>query len=396
MGQAFPKEKLDTELQAVFEKNELMGMSVILLKEDSIVYEGSFGLADSARQIPVMEQTVYRVASISKTMTAAALMQLWEQGKVDLDADVSQYLGWPLRHPKHPDTPITLRLLMSHRSGIRDGEGYSRFSREMIGKQLDIRELFLSSGAYFTDDLFGDEPPGAFFSYANCAWGLVAGIVEKVSGQRFDVYCRENLFKPLGMTASFNVLDLPDLNDLAVLYRYSEGQWTPQADDYRGEQPEPRVFEGYQLGQNGLIFGPQGSLRSSARDLAAFARMLMNGGTLDGRQVLKASSVDLMLSNHWTFNGENGDTWDAFWQSYGLGVHRLLNRDSADIIFPDRTMAGHPGIAYGLLSDMYFDPATRTGVVFITNGSKQDYEYGPGTAFYRVEEEVFRILFGYL
>lgn len=385
--------QINRQLQTVFDQYELMGMSVILLDQGAIVYEGYFGQADSARQIPVTEQTIYRVASISKTIVATALLQLWEKGKVDLDADVSEYLGWPLQHPLYPDTPITLRMLMSHRSGIRDGEGYGRFSRDMIARRLHIKELFMPNGEYFSDDLFAGQPPGSYFSYTNCAWGLVAGIVEKISGQRFDIYCRENIFKPLDLTASFNVLDLPDLDNLAVLYRYQEGKWTPQADNYAGVPPESRVYPSYQLGQNGLIFGPQGSLRSSARDLAAFAQTLMNGGSLNGRTILQKETIDLMMRNHWTYNGRNGDTWDDFWQSYGLGIHRVLNRDSMDIIFPDRKMFGHPGIAYGLLSDLYFDPETKSGVVFITNGSKQDYAYGEHTAFYDVEEAVFESLY---
>lgn len=299
---------LSQVLKQVFEKNELMGASVMLIADGNIAYQKYFGLADSARQIAIAENTVYRVASISKTIAATALMQLWQQGKVDLDANVDRYLGWPLQHPKFPDAPITLRLLMNHRSGIRDGKGYGVFSKDMIGKKLHLKDLFTPEGAYYTEDLFSERPPGDYFSYANCSWGLVASVIEKVSGLRFDEYCKKNIFEPLGMRASFNVLDLPDLDQLAVLYRYRDGSWVPQADHYQGQKPTPRFFEGYELGQNGLIFGPQGSLRSSAKDLATFALMLMNDGTWQRKSILKKESVDLMTANHWTFENGNGDT----------------------------------------------------------------------------------------
>ena len=388
--------ELREELSEVFEQNQLMGMSVLAIAKGDIAWEGAYGLADSSRQIPVTDNTIYRVASISKSITATALLQLWEQGKVDLDADISQYLGWPLRHPGFPQDTISLLLLMNHRSGIRDGSGYSNFSRDMIDQKLDIRELFLPEGTHFSEDMFSKEAPGDFFSYTNCTWGLIASIIEKVSGERFDVYCRKYIFEPLGMEASFNVLDLQDLDQLAVLYRFRDSTWVAQADDYKGKAPKPRIYDSYQLGQNGLIFGPQGSLRSSARGLATFAFMLMNGGEWQGKQIIKKESVDLMTSNQWTYDGGNGDTWSDFFLSYGLGIHRITNQDSSDIIFPDRKMLGHPGIAYGLLSDLYFDPASQSGIVFITNGSKKGYEYGKNTAFYQVEEDVFETVLPFI
>ena len=395
-NQAFKGEELQEDLMQVFEKNQLMGMSILVMEQGKIVWEGSFGLADSSRQILVSAETIYRVASISKFVTAAALMQLWEQGKVDLDADVSQYLGWPLQHPKFPEDTITLRLLMNHRSGIRDGSGYGKFSRNMISQKLNIKELFLPEGAYFTEDLFSKEAPGEYFSYTNCTWGVIASIIEKVSGERFDQYCRRHIFEPMDMDASFNVLDIQDFDRLAVLYRYKDSTWVAQADDYKGTTPPSRAFESYQLGQNGLIFGPQGSLRSSANDLATFGFMIMNGGQHQDQQILTKESVNLMSADHWTYEEGNGDTWSDFFLSYGLGIHRLTNRDSADIIFPDRKMLGHPGIAYGLLSDLYFDPESQSGIVFITNGSQQEFGYGKNTSFYQVEEDIFEATFPYL
>mgnify|MGYP001794065424 CR=1 FL=1 len=141
----------------------------------------------------------------------------------------------------------------------------------MFSNELDIRQLFVEGEKYYTEDLFANHEPGAFFSYTNCTWGLIASIVERVSGHRFDVYCRENIFKPLAMGASFNVVDIENIDQVAVLYRFQDSTWTVQADDYKGQRPESRVFESYTLGQNGLLFGPLGCLRASANDLAKFA-----------------------------------------------------------------------------------------------------------------------------
>jgi CubicO group peptidase (beta-lactamase class C family) len=382
--------------QEVFEKNELMGMSVLLIYNGKTEWEGYFGMADSMRQIPVSEKTMYRIASISKMFAATALLQLWEAGKVDLDTDVSLYLDWPLQHPEHKDIPITLRHLMSHRSSIRDCNAYYDFSSHMIPEKLDIQKLFLPGEKYFADDLFAEQAPGAYFSYTNCTWGLVATIVEKISGERFDNYCRRHILQPLGMQADFNVAEIKALDDIAVLYRFKDGKWTPQADDYQGMRPGSRAFEGYQPGQNGLVFGPQGSLRSSAQDLAIFAKMLMNDGTWNGHKILKRETVDTMLANQWTYNGNNGNTGGSLFHSYGFAIHRTLIQGSSDMVFPERKMLGHPGDAYGLLSGIYFDKKSKTGIIFITNGGKNISAKGLKTAFNRVEEDVYATAYKFL
>lgn len=387
---------LDQALAGILDTQQLMGLSVVLLANNGVVWEGNWGWANHEQRIPVSNQTVYRIASISKTVTAVALLQLAEQGKVDLQADVSLYLGWPLRHPAFPDSMITLDHLLSHRSGIRDGAAYNRFSLDMVAGQLDIRQLFEVGGEYFAADLFSGEAPGAYFSYTNCTWGLIASVVERISGERFDEYCRKHIFEPLGMGASFNVLDLPDLDKLAVLYRFSDEQWVAQADDYSKEPPRPRADSLYRPGKNGLLFGPQGSLRSSAADLAIFAQMLMNGGSKGGVQVLQPETVQKMMQRHWEYQEDNGDTWENFFMAYGYGIHHLTNTPRADILFPDRLMSGHPGIAYGLLSDMYFDQASGSGIIFITNGSQREYAYGDSSTFYLPEERVFETVYPYL
>lgn len=392
----FSTELLDRQLDSVFDKNELMGMSALLITDGKVSYRYHHGLADFERKIPITENTVYRVASISKSITAVALLQLWEAGKVDLKTDVSTYLDWKLVHPEHPDIPITLAQLLSHQSGIRDGDGYYSFSKDMVSEKLDIEALFSIDGTYYTEDLFDNQAPGDYFSYTNCTWGIIVSVIENVSGQRFDDYCRQHIFEPLGMRADFNVTEIASIDSLAALYQFEANEWVAQADDYKGVKPETRAYEGYELGKNGLLFGPQGSLRSSADDLACFALMLMNEGTYEENQILKKETAAEMLKSKWLFNGENGDTWENFFLSYGYGMHQTINAPNGDIIFPDRTMVGHPGIAYGLLSDMYFDKKHKSGIVFITNGSKKKYEYGERTSFYQVEEDVFAVVYPFL
>ena len=388
--------QMEQQLQEVYENNQLMGMSILLIADGNIAWEKNYGLANYDTQMPIDSNTLFRVASISKTITATAIMQLVEKGKLNLDRDVSHYLGWTLRNPKYPDDSISLKMLLNHQSSIRDGEGYGQFSSKMIEKRLDIKELFQPEGEYYTDDLFANHAPGNYFSYTNCTWGLIVSILEKVSGMRFDQYCQDNIFELMELQTTFNVKHIKDLNNLGVLYRYKDSTWVAQVDDYKGKQPPSRAFKDYELGQNGLIFGPQGSLRSSARDLGKFAIMLLNKGEYNGQRILSEASVEAMTEQHWTYNDDNGDTWENFFLAYGYGIHHITNKDSSDIIFPDRKMFGHPGIAYGLLSDMYVDPIHKSGIVFITNGSQQSYDYAKNSTFYQVEADVFQVIHPHL
>ncbi len=104
----------------------------------------------------------------------------------------------------------------------------------------------------------------------------------------------------------------------------------------------------------------------------------------------------MMMDRQWTYDGKNGNTGDDFFHSYGLAIHRTLNQNSSDIVFPDRKMVGHLGDAYGLLSGMYFDTKSKTSVILITNGGKQITNKGLQTAFYKVEEDVYASVYKFM
>lgn len=386
---------LRDSLQNVFVQEGLIGLSVVLIANNEIAYEGYFGNAVHEPEEELNRNSVFRIASITKTVVSIALMQLVEQGMIDLDESVSNYLGWELLNPNQPDEVITLRHLLSHTSGIRDGLGYGNFMDDMFVDRLPIRDLFHVEGSYFTDDMFADHSPDEYFSYSNAAWSLVATVIELTSNQRLDHYAKEHIFEPLGMNASFNVTDF-DPEDFATLYRFQNGFWTPQIDYYIKEVPQERAYKGYAPGHNGLLYGPQGNLRIDTKSLTTLAITLMNGGEIDGIRILDSSTVDEMSRTKWQYNGSNGDTWDDFWHSYGLGIHQITHRPGMDVIFPDRTMWGHAGIAYGLLSNMYVDPATKSGVIFITNGSDRPFQIAEESAFYSVEYAVFELLYPFL
>ncbi len=383
---------LASQFKTIYSNNDMMGGSLIVFCENGIVENLSIGKSDVSRNITTTTDTKYRMASISKTITTIALMQLVEQNLLDLDADISTVLGYKVQNPHHPDIPITSRMLLSHTSSIMDGSTYSSFLDATVNQHPipNLSEILTTGGAYYTMGQFDNNPPGSFFNYSNLNYVILGTLVEKVTNLRFDVYCKQKICEPLGIDASFNVNDLTDIDQLAVLYRKTGGIWTPQADNYSGSQPVFNNLSDYITGTNGGRFGPQGGFRCSAKDLATLFLVLMNKGSFNGVTLLSEASCNAMFASEWTYNGSNGNNYNGLFRSWGLGIHRITSTPGNDVALPgSNSMLGHSGNAYGLISGAYFDTVRKAGFVFVTNGVGIGYQTNSHSAFYTIEQEIF-------
>lgn len=355
------------------------------------------GFADVAAGRPVTADDPVRVASISKLVVSIAVLKLVEQGRLDLDADVSRLLGWRLRNPAFPDVPITLRLLLSHRSSLVDGIDY------VMPLDADMRTALADPKAWD-----GAHPPGHWFRYTNLNFPVIAAVMERATGERFDRLMDRLVLRPLKLQACYNwdSCAAPVAARAVVLYR--EGK--PVRDDNRGAKPACSVTPAadgscdlarWRAGANGAIFSPQGGLRISARDLAKIGRLLLGRGTVDGVRILSPRSVALMSTPSWTYNGAagegaNGDigadaSVDAptggFTCSYGLAVHVLATPVAGchDDPFGDGVRRfGHSGDAYGLKSGLWVDPVSGTGVAYFATDVPTDR---PGRSAFTPTEE---------
>jgi methyl acetate hydrolase len=285
------KAQIDGVLRKAVAEKRVPGVVAMVVQGDSVVYEGAFGRQCAARRVPMAVNSIFRIASMTKPLTAVAVMQLVEHGRVKLDEPAGTYLpelsrlevleGFDtsgtakLRPPK---TPVTVRQLLTHTSG---------FAYEIFDEKLS---RYVAAGAVPSmikgDDSFLKAPllfdPGTKWEYGiSNDW--LGKLVEKISGRTLEEYFRQNIFAPLGMEDSFfNVPANKQARVVTVHQRQDDGSLT--------ENP-PQVFKPVQFMSGG------GGLYSTAADYLKFTRMLLGGGKLGKTRILKAETVALMRRN---------------------------------------------------------------------------------------------------
>lgn len=305
---------------------------------------------------PLTVQSKLRVASVSKLVVMLTALRLAEAGKLDLDADVRNALP-QLKHPDFAEAPLTLRLLLSHRSSLRDpvDEAYYAASpnriETILGPHLAIR----------------DRRPGSWFEYCNLNYGIAATLLERAAGDRFDRLARRLVLTPAGLSGGFNWsgVSARDRRAGATLYRRFEDGWRVQADGpaaLAAAEPTGIVlpgfrFDDYAVGSNGTLFSPQGGLRLSARELAQLARLV-------------GAEPELQAVT-WRYAGDssdrrNGEDGGGLFLEAGLGCFHWPADESP---IPGQRMIGHDGEAYGLYSGAWYLPELDAAIGFAVTGT---------------------------
>jgi len=320
-----------------------VGLAVAVVKDNKIVYHANFGVKDIETQEPVQDNSLFRIASISKSFSAVSMLQLVEKGLVSLDTDVSDLAGFPVRNPKFPDKVITLELLMSHTSSLNDSQGY--FTLDVINPDANPNWA----------KCYNDYAPGEGYEYCNLNYNMVGTFIEKLSGERFDQYVVHHVLEPLGLYGGYCV-DSLDTSRFVKLYNYDAKQdkMVEQAEAYA---PRRDRIDNYRFGYDTPVFSPTGGMKISACDLAKYMMMHMGYGT-------SPDGVTLITKEH----SQSMQTPRSDEEHYGLAIGIVDDR------IPGVTLVGHTGGAYGLRSAMYFAPDRSYGLVMISSGCKVDGE----------------------
>ncbi len=343
--------QLDSLIEANMAGYHLPGVAICVVKDSNIVYTRNFGWANIERGIPVADTTVFLTGSISKTFVANAAMQMWENGYLDLDADINGYIPFSVVNPFYPDSIITMRTILSHTSSI------DRRDETWLPDLVLDQDNPVPLGEYLEDYLDPDgtnysvynylmSPPGHEFEYSNYAVALAGYIIEQIAvnngiADTFEQYCRDSLWEPLVMNETSWFLGNLDTNNIAVQYEYAGGY--------------------VRYGFSGFPIYPAGQLRTSSIQLARHLMAFMLHGELNGQRILESATVDTMMSIQYP-----GTPSDTPYEMWGLGWYKLYD-DSWPYLY-----WGHTGGTTGCRAWMMFDPVESCGFIVLTNGSSDN------------------------
>src|SRR5262245_52768457 len=325
---------LDALIPSQLRNRNIAGAVVSVVKDGQVLFQKGFGYADVEEKRPVIpDQTLFRPGSISKLFTATAVMQLVEQGKLDLDRDIDDYLDFPI--PKTYPQPVTLRQLLTHTGGFEE-----TLKNLFVAHESDIKPL----RAYLVNEMPARIfPPGKIPSYSNYGFTLAGYIVERVSGEKFERYIENHILKPLGMKNSTFDQPLP-------------AQLAPQmSKGYLSASKKPRDFEFVQA-------APAGALTTTAADMTRFMLAFLQDGAVDGVSILKPETVQQMETRQFEFHP----------RLPGLGITFMEY-----LIDPVRIIA-HGGDTVYFHSDMVLVPDAHFGYFLSYNSLGKDVGGGRG------------------
>ena len=363
---------IQNTLSRFVSSGQIAGCAVRILRNDELLFEGSFGYADIEKKIRMSsENTIFPIASMSKVITAAGIMQLYEQGLFKMWDPVSEYLPG-FKNPKiakeKPDGSyeivdakgeVTMRQLFTMTSGVPYGWGDTAAGRIRIEKEKEWQD----SGKPFPGtveyaNLVGQLPlafePGEKWMYG-FSIDVLGAVIEVLSGKPLGDYLKEHIFDPLGMTDTGFYVPAEKLDRVATLYHINEGL---RAEERWYETKKPEFESG------------GGGLYSSVHDYSRFAQMLLHGGTLDGVRILGRKTVDLMATDHLTPEQRKGDSWDTQrGYGYGLGVRVMTNPELAGI----NGSAGEWGWDGAFGNWFCVDPKENLTCVYLTTNLPGDH-----------------------
>lgn len=363
-------------INKIISKYRYVGINTLLIKNNQI-YTSVNGYKDLETKEPLNEKSIFRIASVSKVIVALGIMKLYEENKLDVKDDISKYLGYLVRNPHFPDVPITIEMIMTQTSSISDGaddvKGYDGVNGPKV--YIKLQDLLTNPNfEYYLDKTFTNYMPGTHWEYSNFGCGILACIIEKVSGMYFSDYIRKEILLPLNIDGSFRISDIVNKNNVVALYDvFENGEFVLQRNlemFLKYEYPK------YELGDNFRM--PAGGLFISMLDLSKIMQLLMNKGIYNNIRIFKPETINFMMDVHWS-----GDSDDLTYRKKGL---QLLILETYK-----ETLYGHFGSAYGLRSFMLFNE--NIGMISLCNGAIFGKTEGRGIS--NMQHDTINFMFDY-
>ena len=334
------EERLNQKIESRLNALHVSAASISVFDEGGVIWSNAFGRLSTAGEQNADEDTIFKLASLTKVITGIAVMQLYERGQIDLDRDVSSYLPFSVRHPGYPETPVTMQMLLTHSSGIRDNwtviEGDLTSYDPAAKKIPDLSETctgyFTTDGEWYDEKLnFTGEGPGGITEYSNMGITLAGLIVEEVSGISFEDYCRLNIFVPAGISGGWNLLPQQTAN-------------MAHPADYNYDDVAAYTGSAY----------PAGFYCCSSGDFAALSSIFLNGGLCGGSRLLEKETAELMLRM------QSGD-FCYIWKPAGF-------------TYDGEHLIHHTGGMAGTRTGVFLSLENRIGAVILTSG-EFDFPY---------------------
>jgi len=285
--------ELDNFFSSIIKAHKFVGLGACLIRDGEIIWDGYYGYANLEAKTALSRNNIFPLASLSKTVTAFALMTLYEEGRFKLDDDVSNYLTFKFRNPRFPEIPITFRMLLTHTSSLEDVTPTGLKVPKNVGRPtsskgdspmlLDeyISGLLIPGGKYYSEDYFGTFAPGTKYSYSNIAYSLLGYLVQVISRQDFALYCKAHIFNPLELKDT--AWHLRDLDSSRVIYGYS----------FAPSDTIPNYRRTGHFGEPGY---PAGMIRTTMADFSRFIGVITNKGKYGSNQILSPQTIEVLLS----------------------------------------------------------------------------------------------------
>jgi CubicO group peptidase (beta-lactamase class C family) len=327
--------EIEARTRDILNRWPAVGLAVGVVGGDGEASFVTHGVAEIASRIQITHDTVFRVASISKTFTAVAVLQLWEQGSIDLDAPASEYLRTYRLVPGDPSwRPATVRHLLTHTAGIPEVVPARGALMPDFGESVRVGRPIPTLAEHYRGRLPLVAEPGTRFRYGNHGFATLGQIVEDVSGEPLDRFFRRHIFEPLGM----------DRSDLV-----------------RSERVASNLATGYEMRRSGpravaprdFVTAGAASVYSTPNDMARYLAALLGGGTNDHGSVLEPATVAMMFAPQYRPDPRIPGLGLAFWRA-DLGGHAAVE---------------HQGTLPGFHSQIFLAPDDGLGVMAFTNGS---------------------------